>query len=484
MHSLTQRILLIVLGISIGAGATYWWAQRPAHVHEHAESERQDTLYTCSMHPHIIRHEPGQCPICNMALTPIANPDAVPPSRADGEREILYWRAPMDPSYTSDEPGKSPMGMDLVPVYADEFPGGGEARNRNIVRVDPSFLQNFGVRTAVVERGSIPLEVRTVGILSHDEEQVHAVTTKYEGWIETASHNTIGEHIHQGTPLFEIYSPALVTTQKEFLAAAEYVQRLEKSSAYPEAVERARSLLESARERLRYWDLTAPQIDGIMQRGEPQRTVTIFAPVSGHLMTKSAPALEGMRVSPGMTILTIANHTKLWAKVALYENDIQHVREGMAVRVEVDAYPGRTWRGTVGMFGPELDGKTRTLTAFVQIPNTDLKLRPGMYAQILIRPPGVSNAVKVPEQAILHSGERSVVIVQVGPGRFEPRKVELGPIGGGFQEVRRGVEAGETVVTSSQFLIDSESNLKSAIRQLLGEPSEAVEKPTPMEHQH
>jgi membrane fusion protein, copper/silver efflux system len=122
----------------------------------------------------------------------------------------------MDPSYTSDKPGKSPMGMDLVPVYADEFPGGGEARNRNVVRVDPSFLQSFGVRTAVVERGSIPIEVRTVGILAHDEEQVHAVTTKYEGWIETARHNTIGEHIHQGTPLFEVYSPVLVTPRRSF----------------------------------------------------------------------------------------------------------------------------------------------------------------------------------------------------------------------------------------------------------------------------
>jgi membrane fusion protein, copper/silver efflux system len=207
-------------------------------------------------------------------------------------------------------------------------------------------------------------------------------------------------------------------------------------------VERARSLLESARERLRYWDLTAAQIDGIVQRGEPQRTVTIFAPVSGHLMTKSAPALEGMRVAPGMTILTIANHTKLWAKVALYENDIQHVREGMAVRVEVDAYP----RPSLARDGRHVRPGARRQNAHADglraDPNTDLKLRPGMYAQILIRPPGVSNAVKVPEQAILHSGERSVVIVQVGPGRFEPREVELGPIGGGFQEVRRGVEAG------------------------------------------
>jgi len=465
MPSLAKTLLILVLGLALGVGATLLWTHRHGDeaAHSPAPAESQ-TLYTCSMHPHIIRDEPGNCPICNMALTPVANPAAQQP--VEQEREILYWRAPMDPNYTSDKPGKSPMGMDLIPVYAEEAaPAGGAGT----VRVDPSFLQNFAVRTAVVERGSIPIEVRTVGILSHDEEEVHAVNTKYDGWIEKSHHNTIGEHIHQGAPLFEVYSPALVTTQKEFLAAVDYLERLQESGAYPEAVERARSLLESARERLRYWDLSAEQIDRIGRSGSPQRTITIYAPVSGHLMTKGMPALEGMRVTPGMNILTIANHTKLWAEVAIYENDIQHIRPGMPVRVEVDAYPGRNWRGTVGMFGPALDSKTRTLTAFVHIPNTDLKLRPGMYAQILIRPPGVSNAVKVPSEAILHSGERSVVVVQVGPAQFEPREVELGPAGGEFQEVRRGVEAGETVVVSSQFLIDSESNLKAAIQQLLGD---------------
>lgn len=465
MPSSIKTLLILLLGLALGVGSTLLWTHR----HEGAEHDspaptESQTLYTCSMHPHILREEPGNCPVCNMQLTPVSNPAATEPA-ALTERKILYWRAPMDPTYTSDKPGKSPMGMDLVPVYEDQAAAAGSGA----VRVDPSFLQNFAVRTAVVERGSIPIEIETVGVLSHDEEEVHAVNTKYEGWIEKSHHNTIGEHIHEGTPLFEVYSPALVTTQKEYLAAGEYLTKLEKSEAYPEAIERARSLLDSARERLHYWDLSAEQIAAVEASGKPLRTLTIFAPVSGHLMSKSMPALEGMRVTPGMNILTIANHTKLWAEVAIYENDIQHIRPGMAVRVEVDAYPGRAWRGTVGMFGPALDPQTRTLTAFVQIPNTDLKLRPGMYARVLMRPPGVANAVKVPSEAILHSGERSVVIVQVGEARFEPREVELGPSGGEFQEVRSGVEAGDTIVVSSQFLIDSESNLKAAIQQLLGE---------------
>ncbi|MBI1354662.1 MAG: efflux RND transporter periplasmic adaptor subunit [Acidobacteria bacterium] len=478
MSASAKAMLWAALGLAVGVGATFW-AMRPApQGAATAEPAASKRLYTCAMHPHIVRDHPGDCPVCGMRLTPVEHPDAAAQEEpAAGERKVLYWRAPMDPNYVSDKPGKSPMGMDLVPVYEDEAGG---AQGANIVRVDPSFLQNFAVRTAVAERGSIPIEIRTVGVLAHDEESVHAVTTRYEGWIEQSYHNTIGEHIHEGTPLFEVYSPALLTTEQEFLAARDYVARLEKSGAYPEAVERAKSLFASAQERLHYWDLTEEQIEKIAREGAPERTVTIFAPASGHLMWKSAPALDGMRVTPGMTILTIANHTKLWTEVAVYERDMQYVRQGMPVQVSVEAFPGRTWRGRVNLFGPALDPKSRTLTAFVEIPNQDLKLRPGMYADVLLRPPAAGGAVKVPEEAVIHSGERSLVIVQAGRGAFEPREVEIGPSGGGFQEIRSGVEAGETVVTSSQFLIDSESNLKAAIRQLLGNRG-AAEEPAPPE---
>ena len=172
-----------------------------------------------------------------------------------------------------------------------------------------------------------------------------------------------------------------------------------------------------------------------------------------------------------MTAYKLADHTTLWTEVELYEHQIQHLRLGQSVRVKVDSFPGRTWRGRIVLFDPAVNPQTRTLKAYVEVDNKDLKLRPQMYANILIRPPGVSGVVKVPQQAILHSGERSVVIVQKEKGVFEPREVELGLAGDGYQAVRSGLQPGEIIVTSSQFLIDSESNLKAAISQMLGERS-------------
>lgn len=474
MKSYLKTFSLLALGLAVGIGATltvmHWHTLEPVRPAASEYAGPAETLYTCSMHPHILEAEPGNCPICNMRLSPIRNPAATPvaapPETPAGEREILHWRAPMDPNYISDKPGKSPMGMDLIPVYADEQPGAA-----NIVRVDPGFIQNFAVRTAVAERGAIPIDIRTVAVLSHNEDSVRAVSAKYDGWIERSYYNTIGEHVHAGTPMFEIYSPALVTTQQEYLSAIAFAKRLEDSGAYPEAVDRARSLAAAARQRLHYWDVSDAQIDEIEQSGQPRRTLTVTAPTSGHLMSKAVGALEGLHVMPGMTILTLADHSKLWLEVEIYEKDVRHVREGTQVRLNVNAVPG-VRRGRVAFFGPAVDPQTRTLPAFVEVANTDLKLRPGMYAEVVIQPPAPSNVVRVPEEAVIHSGERSVVIVQLSSNEFQPREVEVGNVGAGLQEIRSGIRTGDRVVVSSQFLIDSESNLRAALMQLLG-PNES-----------
>ena len=467
-------------------------------------SQEGKQLWTCGMHPQVIQDEPGNCPICGMRLVPVKDSTSAggemtsheghdmtqaqqTSSGAEprGERKVLYWRAPMDPNYISDKPGKSPMGMDLIPVYEDEpgaEPGAGG------IRVDPSFLQNFAVRTAVVERGSIPLDIRTVGILDHNQANVVSVNTKFDGWIEKSYFNNVGEYVKRGDLLFEIYSPQLVTTQQEFLTAVDYVRRMSESS-YPDATERAKTLLESARERLRYWDISDEQIEQLRMDGKAQRALKFFSPASGFIVAKGSDSLEGMRLMPGMTVLKLADHSKLWAEVQLYEDQLRHVRMGTPVRVEVDSFPGRRWAGKVVFFDSAVDPMTRTLKAYVEVDNRDLKLLPKMYATITVLSPAVSGAVKVPSQAIIHSGERSVVIVQTRRGVFQPREVELGPAGGGEQEIRRGLQPGEVIVTSSQFLIDSESNLKAAIQQMLGERSqseipEPAEKQSPTVHQH
>lgn len=396
------------------------------------------------------------------------------------ERKVLYWRAPMDPNYTSDQPGKSPMGMDLVPVYEDEVATEGG------VRVSPDFVQNFGVRTTEVRRGSLPIEIRTVGELAHNEESVVSISTKFEGWIEKAYVSNVGEQISKGDLLFEIYSPQLVTTQQEYLAALAYAERLANAGAYPDALERAQSLLRAAESRLGYWDVSAQQIAALRESREAKRTVSFFSPAQGYVVSKMGDSFEGMRVAPGMPLLKLADHSTLWVEAQFYEEDMRFLREGQRVTVETDAFPGRSWSGTIRLLRPALDPKTRTLTALVAVQNRDLVLRPNMYANIAVRAGGAADAVLVPAQAVLHSGQRAVVIVAKGGGLFEPREVQLGIASGDMQQVVKGLTPGEQVVTSSQFLIDSESNLKAAIAQLLGDRTGSSEESDamPMDHQH
>jgi len=401
--------------------------------------------------------------------------DAESEERTEDRRRILYWRAPMDPTYTSDRPGKSPMGMDLIPVYEDETAaavGAGGAQGG--VRVSRSFLQNFAVRTVQVRRGTLPVAIRTVGILAHNEERVVAVQTKYEGWIERASVNNVGETVNRGDVLFEIYSPQLLTTQREFLGSMDYVTRLQEGGAYAEAVERARSLVDASRERLLYWDMTEEQIDALAESRTVTRTVRVFAPASGFIVEKMGDSMEGLRIGPGMTILKIADHSTLWAETEFYEDDLRHVREGQAVAIEADAFPGLRWSGRILFFRPAVNPQTRTLTAFVEVANPDLRLRPMMYVNVMVRTSGAADAVMVPSEAILHSGTRAVVIVAREDGVFEPREIVPGTESEDMQEVVSGLAEGEHVVVSSQFLIDSDANLRAAISQMLGGTEEAA----------
>lgn len=421
-----RMIVIPLVAFVAGAGSVYWWVHRPASPAPRSAAPSGQKLWTCPMHPHILRGEPGSCPICKMDLVPAAA-------------------------------GSGPDGHD---AYGDATPGG----DRPEVRVSSRFLQNFAITTAAAEKGAVLSEFRTVGSLRLNERAIVSVTTKYEGWIETAAVHLLGEPVEQGQLLFEIYSPQLVTTQKEYLASLDYVERLS-ASASPEVLERARSLAEASRERLRWWDITAGQIDRLARERTVARTIKVFAPSSGLLVERSDNALEGMRVMPGMTVFKIADYSTLWAEVQLYEHQLRHVRPGQSVRITADAYPGRVWAGKIVYLDPSLDPQTRTLKASVEIVNPGAHLRPAMFVNVEVRTPSPVG-VRVPREAVLHSGLRSFVIVRKEAGLFQPREVELGVAADGWQEIRRGVAAGEVVVTSSQFLIDSESNLREAINKL------------------
>lgn len=386
----------------------------------------------------------------------------------DGGRRIAYWVAPMDPNYVSQSPGTSPMGMDLVPVYEDELDA---VAAPGTVRIDPSFAQNMGVRTESVERRDIALTIRTVGTLAHNDQQIAWVNTKYEGWIENVAVNYVGETVEEGQVLFDIYSPQLVTTQQEYLLAVEYAARLE-NSAYPDIAARAGNLVDAARQRLRQWDVTDAQIDALAAEGTDRRTLSVVSPVSGVVVAKMDQALDGMYVRPGMNIYKVADLATIWVDVEVFENQVGSLRVGQRATVELPYLLGGPYTGFVRYLYPHFNAQTRTMTVSIELQNPDRTLRADMYANVTFEVPAARDVLTVPEEAVIRSGTRDVLVLERAPGTFRVVPVTLGANGGGLWEVREGVAEGDRVVVSAQFLIDSESNLREAISRIVAEPAE------------
>lgn len=432
--------------------------------------------WTCGMHPQVISEEPGQCPICGMDLVPLETDapghDAAAAiegsAPAGGEREILFYRNPHDPTITSPVPAQDAMGMDYVPVYADPADPAGPvepvAGQGAAVRIDPAVVQNMNVQTAIVERRDLAKPIRTVGYLDYDQQQMVTVTTKYSGFIEKVHVNYVGEPVKKGQPLFEIYSPELVQTQEELRSALSFAARLDGAPA--ETRRRAEALAEAARTRLSYWDISRRQIERLEESGQVVRTLTVSAPASG-LVMKRMPGMEGMGVQPGMELFHIADLSSLWLSVEIYEDQLAWLREGSEAEITLSYFPGETFRGKVRFVEPQVQEKTRTVGLRVEVPNPGGRLRAGMYATVRFEPMAAEGAVAVPRQAVIRSGQRNLLIVALGAGRFAPREVTLGAEGDEYVQVLTGVEPGETIVTSSQFLIDSESNLREAIQKLI-----------------
>ena len=390
-----------------------------------------------------------------------STPKPVPPM----ERTIKYWRAPMDPAYVSDKAGKSPMGMDLIPVYEDEA----GAPPPGTVTIDPAFVQNMGVRAEPVRWTDIPFRIRTVGTLAYNDSQVALITTKYDGWIETVHANYVGEPVKKGQDIFDIYSPQLVTTEQEYLQALDYAARMAESP-YPDAAERARALVESARQRLQFWDISDAQIDELARTRQVRRTLDVLSPVNGLIVEKMDQALAGMRATPGMVLYKIVDLSTIWVNVQVFEHQVPWLRIGQRATIELPYEPGRRHTGTVRFLHPSLDQRTRTMTASIELPNPGQRLRADMYATVTIDVPAARHVLAVPDNAVIHSGERDVVVIDRGNGLFQARDVTLGVNGSGLWQVTRGLDEGDRVVVSAQFLLDSESNLKAAIANMSPPP--------------
>jgi RND family efflux transporter MFP subunit len=378
------------------------------------------------------------------------------------DRKVLFYRNPMNPAITSPVPAKDEMGMDYVPVYADQAKS--PAAVGTTVQVQPVVVQNMNVTTAEVRRQDLTQQIRTVGYLDYDQERMVSVTSKYSGYVEKAFVNYLGQPVRRGQALFEIYSPELVQTEQELASALGYVRRMSKAS--PEAQARARDLVEAARSRLRYWDITPGQIDRLETTGKVLRTLTLVSPASGTVM-KRMEGLEGMAVKPGMELLHIADIRSLWLTVQVYENQFPWLNVGSPAKIQITYFPGETFAGRVRYIEPQVSEKTRTVALTLEVPNPDERLRAGMYATVEFSPVMARNALTIPAQAVIRTGERNVVVVALGDGRFDARDVQLGAQGNGLVEVKSGLSDGDKVVTSAQFLIDSESNLQAAIQKMV-----------------
>jgi len=346
----------------------------------------------------------------------------------------------MDPNYRRDAPGKSPMGMDLVPVYATD-----EADGPGTVRISSAVINNLGVRTAEVGRGVFETQIRTVGHVTFDENQLVHIHPRVEGWIETLAVKAEGDPVTEGAPLFALYSPTLVNAQEELVLA------LNRDNP---------GLIRAALERLSALEVPQSAIDEVRRTRRVSQTITLHAPHSGVLRTLAVR--EGMYVSPGMNVMTIGPLDHVWVVGELYERQAAEVVTGDAIRLTLDYLPGREWAGTVDYVYPSLNEETRTVRIRSEIGNDDGALKPGMFGELTIRPARETTPVLlIPREALIRTGEQNRVVLALDGGRFKSVSVTPGRIGRDQVEILEGIEAGDRIVTSAQFLIDSESSKTS-----------------------
>ncbi len=358
------------------------------------------------------------------------------------ERQPVYWVAPMDPSFRRDQPGKSPMGMDLVPVYADDDTGPG-------IKISPVVENNLGVRTAPVLRQDLSLTIDTVGYVTVNENRIKKVNTYTDGWIKNLSVKTTGEHVAKGQLLFQIFSPTLTNAQDEYLLA------LKSNNA---------SIREASYKKLKTLGLSETQILSVKENRRSTEMIGYYAEQAG--IISNLQLREGVYVKPGQDLMVIEDLSSIWIIGAVFERESQWVQQGQRAVARLPYYPGKTWEGIVEFVYPQLDLSTRTLKVRLRFDNPNETLKPNMYADITIYSGQARSRLTIPREAVIYTGEGARVVVSLGKGRYVVRPVKLGLESEGRIVVSEGLKLGESVVTSAQFLIDSESNLKASLGRL------------------
>ncbi len=407
-----NSLIILAAGIAAGAGGVYWYAHRSETVATPASAEQSEPTST--------------------------------------DRKILYYRNPMGFPDTSPVPKKDPMGMDYIPVYADE------QDDPNTVKVSLDKIQRTGVRTEKVASLPITRTVRGVGTVEHDESLLWVVTVRSDGYVEDLFVNKTGQHVAKGEPLFRFYSPQIQLAQADLVVA----MRAEGTAAKSEASRNVAGAIQ----RLRNLDVPESRIDEVRQSLTNPRTIDWASPATGDIIEKKV--IEGQRVMAGDELFRIADHANVWVIAEVAEADFGAIAVGSPATVTLRALANEPHEGVVSFIYPEMmKPETRTISVRIELPNPDSKIKPGMYADVVFRAgDGDAPATAVPDSAVIDSGTRQVVLVAKGEGRFEPREVKLGRRGGGYTEITSGLQLGEEVVISATFLIDAESNLKAALQ--------------------
>lgn len=401
---------------------------------EHAE-KHLDANYVCPMHPQIIRGKPGNCPICGMDLIKKE-------AEAKKEKKLLYWVAPMDANFRREKPGKSPMGMDLVPVYDDGEEG-------LTVKISPTVENNMGVRTALVQKDNLWRRIDTVGYVDFDENNISHIHLRTKGWIEKLSIKSEGERVKKGQLLFEVYSPELVNAQEEYLQALR---------------SRHKGLSNASRERLEALGISSEQIKMLNKKRKASQFVKVFAKQDG--IVSKLNVREGMFVMPQKEVMSLADLSSVWILAEVFESQADWVKQGQSAEVKLSYLPGREWEGVVEYIYPSLDPITRTLKVRLRFDNTDEALKPNMFSNVTIYGGAKREVIVIPREALIRTGNDERVIISIGDGKFQPRDITAGIESGEFIEVIKGLNVGDKIVTSGQFLIDSEASLKASIARM------------------
>jgi Cu(I)/Ag(I) efflux system membrane fusion protein len=452
-----------------GAGGLHLLGGRPAGEHDHAASgaagatgaQTKKPQFQCPMHPTITSDHPSDCPICGMKLVPMETGAPANPT-APAERRIALYRSPMDPKQTSPAPRKDEMGMDYLPVYQDELDGTGSVEGLATIKIDTDRQQLIGLTSIEASIGPIGGSLRTTGRVVVDETRVHHLNVKFSGFAEHVHADFIGHPVKKGDPLFSIYSPDLLASEEEFILALNTRAAL---SAAKGLASNGDDLVAAARRKLELLDVSADVIDQLEKTRKAERTITIRSPAAGVVVKKDV--VPGMKVEAGAMPYEIVDLSSIWVLADVYETELRRVKVGSAATLLLKAIPDQSYRGRVAFIDPYLDPKTRSAKVRIAVSNPGYLIKPEMYGEVVLRTPS-HQAVRVPPDAVIHTGTTDVVFLSLGDGKFQPRHVHLGDDDGQFVEVVSGLNKGDKIVTRANFLVDSESRLKASLQALGG----------------